>query len=80
MMGIYEFMALDFNEQAQATWDGTFLASRSDKDGSISLYDLGGFYVEVFYRSADNSIEKFRPFRSTELLKVYINFDLSKLR
>jgi len=71
-MTLDEFRSLNEVEQANAVWEGVFIEVRKDNDGSVALYDLGGFYVEVYYSNSDNKITSLRPFKSTELLQPYL--------
>jgi len=50
-MTLYEFNAMDEMEQAEAVWDGVYIADREDIEHRILLYQLDNFYVEVFYFS-----------------------------
>jgi len=72
-MTLYQFRSLNENDQANAVWDGVFIEVRPDKNGSVALYDLGGFYVEVFYNNKDNKITSLKAFKSTDLLLPYLD-------
>jgi hypothetical protein len=80
-MTLYEFLSFDDLGQANAVWDGTFLTSRIEGILALNLYDLGGFYVEVFYNTVENRIERLRPFRKTDVLSPYLNqFNIDDLK
>lgn len=72
-MTLYQFRALDINEQANAVWEGTFLDSRVEAIYNVHLYNVGDFYVEVYYSNKLNEIVKIRAFRSTSFIEVYLN-------
>jgi hypothetical protein len=59
-------------EQAEATWSGTHLAERIEGEFTISLYQIDGFYVEVYYHRENNMIQRFRSFSSTNQLDPYL--------
>jgi len=71
---IYEYNLLPFNHKAQFTWDnGNFLTNREDQYGRrINLYHVGKFFVEVYYNSKENTIVKFRAFKSSRCLEPYL--------
>lgn len=49
------------------------LADRLDGDTYILLYELGGFYVEVYYSMRDNKIARLKPFKITSDLAPYLD-------
>lgn len=73
IMTLYQFRALDINEQASAVWGGTFLDSRVEAIYDVHLYNVGDFYVEVYYSNKLNEIVKIRPFRYTSLIQPYLD-------
>ena len=72
-MTLYQFIALDEMEQADAIWEGVDIDDREDEEHRILLYQIDAFYVEVFYHQEYNVIRKVRPFSSTEQLEPYLN-------
>jgi hypothetical protein len=48
-MTLYEFNALNEMEQAEAVWDGVFVADREDEQHKILLYQIENFYVSSIY-------------------------------
>lgn len=79
-MTVYEFLAFDEMEQAEAVWSGTLLATRTEGKHQVLLYAIDSFYVEVFYHPEYNVIRKLRPFRETSLLEPYLDqIDLNSL-
>jgi hypothetical protein len=63
---------LDEAKQAEATWNGEFIADRVDQEHTILLYQVDDFYVEVYYHQDDNVIKRFRSFSSIEQLIPYL--------
>ena len=64
---------MDEMEQAEAVWSGVYIEDRQDEEHRILLYQIDGFYVEVYYHKEYNVIRKFRPFASTEQLRPYLD-------
>ena len=79
-MTLYEFLALDEMEQAEAVWSATHIGEREDEEHKILLYQIDGFYVEVYYHKEYNVIRRMRPFASIDQLEPYLKkVDLSGL-
>jgi len=76
-MTLNEFIILNEEQQAKTAWEGVFLDLRTNGNQSILLFDLGIFYVELYYEHARNEIVKVMPFNSTEALGPYL--DLIKI-
>ena len=72
-MKFYHFIALDNETKTNAIWGGSMLADRLDGDTYILLYELGGFYVEVYYSMRDNKIARLKPFKITSDLAPYLD-------
>ena len=73
-MTLYEFKLLSKQEQASTTWEkGVFLSSRKGSGFAVSLYQVDGFYVEVYYNSTENKIESIKSFTTTTLLEPYLS-------
>lgn len=73
-MTLYEFILLTEDEQVNIVWEGELFLSREEGEHKILLYKVYSFYVEVYYNSDTNKIEKFNPFSSKQRLNLY--FDL----
>jgi hypothetical protein len=55
-MTLNSFKLLDEREQAETLWDkGVQLGERFDEEHHILLYQIDGFYVEVFYHPRHNT-------------------------
>jgi len=72
-MKFYHFLALDNETKTNAVWDGILLSDRLDGDIYILLYELGGFYVEVYYSMSINRMVRLRPFKITSNLSPYLD-------
>jgi hypothetical protein len=75
-MNLFEFIALDNSDRAEAVWNGNFIAAREEGEYRVMLYKLESFFVEVYYHRELNSIQKLRPFKTTRRLHPY--FDVLK--
>lgn len=54
-------------------WEhGVQIGKRSDPMHNIQLYQIEGFYVEVFFNNEDSSVEHLRSFRSTGQLRPFL--------
>lgn len=71
-MTLYQFNAMDEMEQAEAVWNGVHLGDRQDELHNILLYQIDGFYVEVFYNRQHNEIVRFRSFSNPDQLSTYL--------
>jgi hypothetical protein len=73
-MTLYEYKQLEETEQAIALWDkGVHLGERFNGEHNILLYQMDGFYVEVFYHPDCNAIVRIRSFKSTGQLLPYLD-------
>ena len=72
-MSLSQFNQFDELEQIEAVWSGKHLATRHDKDYDILLYQIDGFFVEVYYHRENNSIRKFEPVANKNQLLFYGN-------
>jgi len=77
MITLYQFLALDLNEQAEVLWKGAYLGNRMEGKVTVQLYSVSNFYAELYYDRVENSIIKIRPFNNKDLLEPYLqHFDL----
>jgi len=73
-MTLYEFKLLNEDEQASMLWDiGVFLIERQDQIFRYVLYQIDGFYVEVWYHKDLNAIQSLKSFSSTRQLEPYLS-------
>ena len=80
-MTLYEFNALDEAEQHEVLWDhGVMVGDRIVGVHKVILYQIFSFYVELFYHTEYNALQRLRSFSSTECLDAYIQlFNLDSL-
>ena len=73
VMTLSQFNKLSIEEQQKAVLiNGVFLAERKDPPLRMMLYDMGSFYVEVFFLSRYNKVAWFNAFQSTKKLEPYL--------
>lgn len=73
-MNIYDFHYLPHEEKGWVVWNlGIYLGERLAVKYSVMLYQIEGFYVEVFYFKNKKTPNEFRCFTTTDLLAPYIN-------
>ena len=80
-MHFYEFLQLNETEQIELLWyNGEQIGRRKDEDHLILLYQVEGFYVEVFYHNKERAIKKYVSFECIERLDPYLEqIDLSPI-
>ena len=72
-MTLTQFNKLPTEQQQKAVLiNGVFLAERKDPPLRMMLYDMGNFYVEVFFLSRYNKVAWFNGFKSTKKLEPYL--------
>ncbi|HLY69742.1 MAG TPA: hypothetical protein VKR53_08430 [Puia sp.] len=76
-----DFKILDQFDQMQVLEDkAVFLDYRQEGDYSVGLFQLDGFYVEVFFHVIKLAYKKIRVFDDTRFLDQYINqIDITEL-
>lgn len=79
-MTICEFLTLSEQEQEDVVWSHTHIAEREEEPYWILLYQVDGFYVELYYDLKSRDLCGFHPFICTGQLEPYLNqIDLSGL-
>jgi hypothetical protein len=80
-MTLYQFNVLSESEQAATLWEiGIYLTDREDHIFKYALYQLEGFYVEVWYHKEFNAIQRLRSFSSVSQLEPYLKrIDISEI-
>lgn len=72
-MTLYQFNLFNETQQAEILWDkGVHLSERKDHIFTYVLYQIDGFYVEVWYHREFNAIQRFRSFSSLNQLDPYL--------
>lgn len=75
-MTLYNYKLLNEQEQAEDLWDkGVHLGERTDGEHRILLYQINGFYVEVFYHMGYDTIKRLHSFKNTD---QYANHTLKR--
>ena len=80
-MTLHEFNMLSLEKQQVALLKhGTFLAERKDPPLRMMLYQMDGFYVEVFFLSRYHKVGWFKGFDTVDELEPYLEkIDLTSL-
>jgi hypothetical protein len=80
-MTVQEFNSLSLEKQQSALLkNGTYLAERKDPPLRMMLYQMDGFYVEVFFLSRYHKVGWFKGFDSTDDIELYLEkIDISTL-
>ena len=72
-MKIHDFQLLPEQDQIETLYQfGSYIGKRKQAFSIILLYQLEGFYVEVFYRKYRSQVKHLHCFESTELLDPYL--------
>jgi hypothetical protein len=73
-LSIFEFALLeDHSKRNYLIERGTFLMSRRAEKCRVHLYELPGFYVEIFVDTPAHSSVWYRSFNEPSLLEPYVN-------
>jgi len=72
-MNLFDFQLLPHSEKVDILYDhGVYIGKRKEKNQTVILYQLEGFYVEVFYKKYRCFVTRMHCFSSTILLEVYL--------
>ena len=72
-MTLFEFKLLSERKQLDILHaEGAYIGKRKEGELSILLYQLEGFYVEIFYQKHRSQIQNIRSFSSTVPLEPYL--------
>ena len=79
-MDFNKFISLNQKQQLDVLIKkGVFLYQSDSLESTEILYQLEGFYVEVFYHREENVIKRFRTFSIIAQLEPYLGkIDISK--
>jgi hypothetical protein len=72
MITLYDFLAMTDAEQGVAAMQGEYLALRDEGDQKVQLYNLGSFFVEVYYDPKLNKITQLQPSKNKRVLQKYV--------
>jgi hypothetical protein len=71
---IHQFNELTEDQQAFVLEQyGVCISARDHQTDKLLLYQVEGFYVEVFFDPSSMSIKKFKSFTTTDELEPYLN-------
>jgi hypothetical protein len=81
IMTMYEFQKLEENEQLTILYnEGVYLGKRTEASRVVLLYQIEGFYAEVYYRIYRQYISKIELSANTSILDPYLEqFDVANL-
>jgi len=72
-MRVYEFQLLPQQKQVEILYRyGVYIGKHNYASSITLLYQVDGFYVEVFYRKYRSHIKLLHCFESTEFLDPYL--------
>ena len=72
-MKLHDFELMAETEQIDQLYRyGVYIGKRRDAFSVILLYQLEGFYVEVYYRKYRSHVKKLHCFETTEQLDPYL--------
>lgn len=75
MITLFDYQILSREEQLQLLYEqGVYIGKRREDGQTRVLYQLEGFYVEIWYRAYRKWVDKIHCFRSTSLLDPYLEF------
>ena len=77
-MTLCEFNLLDENEKANVIWLGTRVAIRRDDEHEIVLFQIDGFFVEVFFNRTYDVIRKIEAIENIDQLLLYLKPNKAK--
>jgi len=81
-MHFNEFLQLNETEQVELLWyNGEQIGRRKEDDYLILLYQVEGFYVEVFYHRKERAIKRYMSFDCNDSrLNIYLEkIDISPI-
>ena len=80
-MTLQQFKHLRHSNKTETIWKkGEHIASRYDGVFSITLWQIGAFYVEIYFDVLRNKITAFESFENGQLLDPYLmQVDISSL-
>ena len=70
-----EFNLLTNDEKSWYLWHGaTFLMAYRTDAHRVNLFHLNDNYIELWYNTSNNRIDKIFAFRTIELLEPFLNY------
>jgi hypothetical protein len=72
-MHFNDFLQLDETGQLEILWyNGQQIGRRKETDYLVLLYQVGAFYVEVYYHTRLKAVRRYVSFQGTERLEPYL--------
>ncbi len=72
-MTLFDFKLLENSEKIDVLYEqGVYIGKRREGNGTVLLYQLESFYVEVFYKKHRRYVARVHCFSSTALLDPYL--------
>ncbi|HEU4472173.1 MAG TPA: hypothetical protein VFR58_13870 [Flavisolibacter sp.] len=72
-MTLFDFQLLAEEQQIGILYEqGVYIGKRKEEAITVLLYQVEGFYVEVFYRFYRRHIEKLRSSAAVSILEPYL--------
>ena len=72
-MKLHDFIRLSENEKITLLHEhGVYIGKRKQGKTIVILYQLGGFYTEIFYRTYRRDIDRISCFSGTARLDPYL--------
>ncbi len=68
-----EFMSLSLPQRGETTLQFNMIAARSYYNQTLCLYDLGNFFVEVWYKYESNTIRNITVVEDMRIIDRYID-------
>ncbi len=73
-MNLFDFQLLPYHEKIDTLYEqGVYLGKRKMDDLTVLLYQLDGYYIEIFYKKHRCYVTKVNVFSSTSLLDPYLD-------
>ncbi|MFN5324164.1 MAG: hypothetical protein ACK5C5_04525 [Bacteroidota bacterium] len=70
-----EFNLLSNDEKSWHLWHGAeFLMAYRTDSHRVNLFHLNNYYIELWYNTTENRIDKIFAFRSLELLDPFLRY------
>lgn len=74
IMTLLQFAGLNIDRQVDVIkQEGAFLSVRNETGIDVILYQIGGFYAEVFFEAANGDKLHIKSFDDTEALDAYLD-------
>jgi hypothetical protein len=72
-MTLYEFIALNETDKANAVREGKFVGLREHQGHSVLLYRIGDFFCEVYYVRLNNAIKRLKPLKKRRPVQSFFS-------